>query len=57
MIEIVIEKSTDAEGEATYQWTVWDNDQQMVISTGRRNTLSWKQRWSDWIWVKGIVQV
>ncbi len=38
MIEIVIEQSTNAEGEATYHWSVWDNDQQ--IETGRTTHFS-----------------
>ena len=33
MIEIVIEQSANAEGEPTFQWSVWDNEQQ--IETGR----------------------
>lgn len=31
MIEIVIEQSTNAEGEETFQWSVWDNDMQIEI--------------------------
>lgn len=38
MIEIVIERSTNAEGEATFQWKVFDNDQE--IETGRNTHFS-----------------
>ena len=31
MIEIVIDTSTNAEGEATFSWSVWDGDQQIEI--------------------------
>lgn len=29
MIEIVIERSANAEGETTYSWSVWNGDQQV----------------------------
>ncbi len=32
MIEIVIERSANAEGETTYSWSVWDGDQQIDFS-------------------------
>ena len=31
MIEIVIEQSTTAEGEPTFRWSAWDEDQQIEI--------------------------
>ena len=31
MIEIVIERSTNAEGETTYSWSVWQEEQQIEI--------------------------
>ncbi len=31
MIEIVIERSSNAEGETTYRWSVWQGDQQLEV--------------------------
>lgn len=29
MIELVIEQSTNGEGEALFEWSVWDDDRQI----------------------------
>lgn len=31
LIEIVIERSTNAEGELTYRWSVWNGDERMEL--------------------------
>jgi len=38
LIEIVIERSTNAEGESTYRWSVWNDDQR--IEMGRTTHFS-----------------
>jgi hypothetical protein len=38
MIEIVIERASNAEGETTFRWSVWEDDQQ--IETGRTTHFS-----------------
>ena len=38
MLEIVIERSSNAEGETTYNWSVWKDDQ--PIEVGRTIHLS-----------------
>jgi hypothetical protein len=38
MIEVVIERSANAEGETTYRWSIWNDDEQ--IETGRTTHFS-----------------
>ncbi len=38
MIEIVIERSSNAEGETTFHWSVWEDDQK--IETGKTTHFS-----------------
>jgi len=38
MLEIVIDRSSNAEGETTYSWSVWNGDQQ--IEEGRTTHFS-----------------
>lgn len=31
MLEIIIDRSANAEGETTYSWSVWNGDQQIEV--------------------------
>ena len=51
MIEIVIERSTNAEGETTFRWSVWNDEQRIEMGrTTHFNAADCEEKAVEFCW-------